>query len=206
MPHSATSLPVTFFGRHCHFSAKALQALLQAGHRIDLVVVPGSAPGCRVVFDRSRGPRLSLSAPAPPPTVAALAWSAGTSLVEVDRGELESLPRRFRSLSDGVGVAACFPWKLPPVVLDRPPMGMLNVHPSLLPAHRGSDPVFWTVRAGERVSGATVHRMTEELDAGPSLAQASFDVALRSRASDIESRAVDVGIRLLIDVLATLSA
>lgn len=42
----------------------------------------------------------------------------------------------------------------------------LNLHPSLLPAYAGSSPIFHTLAAGESHAGITIHRMTEEIDAG----------------------------------------
>jgi methionyl-tRNA formyltransferase len=69
--------------------------------------------------------------------------------------------QRLLALASAVDavVVACFPWKLPPALLARPRLGGLNVHPSLLPLGRGPEPVFWTLRRGERRTGATIHRL-----------------------------------------------
>ncbi|MFJ4097339.1 methionyl-tRNA formyltransferase [Kitasatospora sp. NPDC089913] len=64
-----------------------------------------------------------------------------------------------------------FPWKLPPEVLRVPRLGVLNVHPSLLPRHRGPMPVHWAVRHGDPETGVTVHWMDETFDTGRILAQ-----------------------------------
>ena len=202
---SNCAIDIVLLGRHCRFTATVLQALIEEGHRILLVVVAAPSPGCRVVIPAATKPRISLATPSALPTVAGLAWSSGAKLVETSREELASLPRRFRELREGVLISACFPWKLPLDVLGAPPLGALNVHPSLLPAHRGPDPVFWALHAGDVTSGATVHWMNRELDAGPILAQESFDLPLRSRAVEIEHTAVSIGARLLVDKLRTLS-
>lgn len=53
---------------------------------------------------------------------------------------------------------------------------MLNIHPSLLPRHRGLHTHRRVLEAGEREHGCTVHEVTAELDAGPILGQARIDV------------------------------
>jgi methionyl-tRNA formyltransferase len=56
-------------------------------------------------------------------------------------------------------------------VLGIPRYGVLNVHCSMLPKYRGRAPVLWAIRNGDPHLGVTVHRMNEEFDAGPVLAQ-----------------------------------
>jgi methionyl-tRNA formyltransferase len=70
---------------------------------------------------------------------------------------------------------ACFYWprRLPERVLAAAPFAF-NVHPSLLPRHRGPDPFFWSILEGDALVGATAHRLSPELDAGPILAQLAF--------------------------------
>jgi methionyl-tRNA formyltransferase len=58
---------------------------------------------------------------------------------------------------------------IPPRVLALAPA--LGVHPSLLPRHRGPDPYFWAIDAGDETTGVTAHRLEEEYDTGPILAQ-----------------------------------
>ncbi|MBN8959665.1 MAG: phosphoribosylglycinamide formyltransferase [Rhizobiales bacterium] len=53
---------------------------------------------------------------------------------------------------------------------------MLNIHPSLLPSFRGLDPHGQALRAGVKVSGATVHFVTPEMDAGPIVMQGAVAV------------------------------
>jgi hypothetical protein len=62
-----------------------------------------------------------------------------------------------------------YPRILPRCVLEAPPRGGVNVHPSRLPRYRGPSPFFWQIRLGEVQGGITIHRMTPELDLGPRL-------------------------------------
>lgn len=64
-----------------------------------------------------------------------------------------------------------FNWKIPGDVIGSLRYGALNVHPSLLPKYRGPSPIPWAIRNGDTDLGMTIHRMTEETDAGPILAQ-----------------------------------
>jgi methionyl-tRNA formyltransferase len=75
-----------------------------------------------------------------------------------------------------VAVSATFPMRVPPDALAVPRLGIVNVHPSLLPRHRGPNPIGWTLRNGEPVLGMTLHRMVDEIDAGPLLAQGSLPI------------------------------
>jgi methionyl-tRNA formyltransferase len=64
-----------------------------------------------------------------------------------------------------------FSWRLPPEVLHSPRYGVINVHTSLLPKYRGPAPVLWAIRNGDTEIGMTIHRMDENFDTGPILAQ-----------------------------------
>jgi formyltetrahydrofolate-dependent phosphoribosylglycinamide formyltransferase len=82
---------------------------------------------------------------------------------------------------------------------------IVNVHPSLLPEFAGGmDAVEQALRSGATVTGATVHLVTEDLDAGPVLAQESVPVlkddtveTLRRRVHEAEYRILPAAIRLL---------
>jgi methionyl-tRNA formyltransferase len=107
------------------------------------------------------------------------ASSAGVPVVV--GGILESMPPGVDLLlprtSDGLAcalvgyepdVAVCdgFPWRVPAAALRVPRLGMLNVHPSLLPRHRGPMPIHWAVRQGDAETGVTIHWMAESFDTG----------------------------------------
>ncbi|MFO0627429.1 MAG: formyltransferase family protein [Polyangiales bacterium] len=66
--------------------------------------------------------------------------------------------------------------RIPRAALDLAVHGGVNVHPSLLPRHRGADPYFWTLRCRDTHTGVTVHRIDEQYDTGPILLQRSVIV------------------------------
>lgn len=59
-----------------------------------------------------------------------------------------------------------WPRRIPPHVLALGPRGAFGTHPSLLPRWRGPDPYFHAIRAGDPVTGVTLHRLDAELDTG----------------------------------------
>src|SRR5262249_12948942 len=69
--------------------------------------------------------------------------------------------------------------KLPQRWLELPPRGALGVHPSLLPRHRGPNPYFWSIDAGDERAGVTVHRLTAEYDTGVMLGSRSLAIGAR---------------------------
>ncbi len=88
-------------------------------------------------------------------------------------GGVAGLTRALRGYQVDLAVVYGFNWPLPGNLLHSLPHGALNVHPSALPRYRGPAPVHWALRNGDPTIGVTVHRMTEQLDSGPILAQRS---------------------------------
>ena len=72
---------------------------------------------------------------------------------------------------------------------SRPP---LNVHPSLLPRHRGAAPVAGTILAGDAEGGVTLMIMTAELDAGPIVARWPVELTGRETTPELEARLSDL--------------
>ncbi len=81
--------------------------------------------------------------------------------------------------------------------LSAPPKGWLNYHSALLPRHRGRQPLFWALLAGEPEVGVTVHLMDAGLDSGPILAQAMVPVAPGDSLDDLYRKTIAVGPPLL---------
>lgn len=95
---------------------------------------------------------------------------------------------------------------LSPAFIDAFPNAILNVHPSLLPAFPGVDAQSQALAHGVKVTGATVHLVTPELDAGPILLQAAVPVldddtpaSLADRVLAEEHRLYPEAIRLMLD-------
>jgi methionyl-tRNA formyltransferase len=110
-------------------------------------------------------------------------------------------PRRLRSpeghaalrafAPDGLLLAA-YGQLLPADLLELAPQPPLNVHPSLLPRHRGAAPVASTILAGDEVGGLTLMVMTSELDAGPIAAQWRVALTGRETTPQLEARLAEL--------------
>lgn len=73
-------------------------------------------------------------------------------------------------------VSVFFNQLIPESILNLPARGAVNLHPGRLPAYRGSSPVFWQLYNEEPRAGCALHRLTEELDAGPVFRQRSVSI------------------------------
>ena len=94
-------------------------------------------------------------------------------LLARDKHSIEPLVRAYEP-----DLVLCwgFPWKIPQAALDVPRLGAINLHPALLPRHRGPIPLAWALRDGDPVWGVTWHYMDAELDTGNLLAQGSIPI------------------------------
>jgi len=125
------------------------------------------------------------------------------------------LPPRLRSPEARTAIAQFAPDGLllvaygqmvPQGLLDlgsRPP---LNVHPSLLPRHRGAAPVAGTIMAGDPDGGVTLMVMTAELDAGPIVAQWSVPLSGRETTPELEARLADLAAEVVPPMLEAWAA
>ena len=121
-----------------------------------------------------------------------------------DKHAIEPL---LRSYAPDLVLCAGFPWKIPQSALDVARLGSVNMHPSLLPRHRGPIPFAWTVRMDDPVWGVTWHRMDAELATGNLLVQGSTpveddDVNIDELAPRLLAHALDLLPRVLERVAA----
>jgi methionyl-tRNA formyltransferase len=98
-------------------------------------------------------------------------------------------------------VVAAFGSILPQGVLSLAKFACLNVHPSLLPRHRGPSPVANTILCGDELTGVTIMLMDAGLDTGPILAQKKVGISFMDTTGSLSSRLADVGAELLLETL-----
>jgi phosphoribosylglycinamide formyltransferase-1 len=82
---------------------------------------------------------------------------------------------------------------------------MLNIHPSLLPSFPGLDPHGQALRAGVKISGATVHFVVPQTDAGPILMQGAVAVSDHDTADTLSERILEVEHRIYPEALRLLA-
>jgi methionyl-tRNA formyltransferase len=134
------------------FAATVLERLAASDHRPALVVTRPDAP-------RGRGRRLQ------PPPVAETARALGLELIQPERLHDDDVLERIAA-AEPEALAVCAYG-----ALIREPLlsayEILNVHPSLLPRWRGAAPIERAIMAGDEVTGVSIIRLVEALDAGP---------------------------------------
>ena len=138
--------------------------------------------------DRPAGRRLRLRA-AP---VAGYARERGLRLATPERLRSDDARELLRDFAPDGLLLVSYGQLVPADLLqlgDRPP---LNVHPSLLPRHRGAAPVAGTILAGDAEAGVTVMVMTARLDAGPIVEQWRVPLSGRETTPELETRLADV--------------
>lgn len=104
----------------------------------------------------------------------------------------------LRSLAPDLIVLAAYGQRLPREIIAQPPLGCLNIHPSLLPKYRGAAPINWAIINGEKVTGVTIMQMTEEMDAGDIILQEEAAIGADETFDQVHDRLAHRGAELLI--------
>lgn len=181
---AADRVPTIFFGSGA-FAVPILDALV-ADPRIELVAVV-SAP------DRPAGRDHSITST----PVAARARGLGLPLLQPAHVRAPDALAGIAALAPELGVLADYGQIIPRALLDLPARGILNVHPSLLPRHRGATPIPATIAEGDERAGVTVIRMDDGIDTGPIVVRQSWPLSGAERAPELEEQAAREGAALL---------
>jgi len=189
---TSAPLRLAFFGTP-EFAVPSLAALLESRHEVVALVSQPDRP-------KGRGQKLQ-----PTPT-RQVALDAGIAVLQPARIRDDTFLDAFRDLRIDLGVVAAYGRILPDALLAIPPMGMINVHASLLPAYRGAAPVHRAVIDGVAATGVTIMRVVRELDAGPMLARVTRPIAADETSVDVERGLARLGAGLLLEVIEQLAA
>ena len=100
-----------------------------------------------------------------------------------------------------VVVVAAFGQILPQSVLEIPPYGCVNVHPSLLPKFRGASPVASAILSGEEITGVTIMLQEAGLDTGPVLARAAISISPHDNTGSLTGKLSLISVYLLQEAL-----
>jgi len=179
------------------FAAVALQALLDAGHSVPLVLTQPDRPA-------GRGLKLQ------PSPVKALALQHGIPVAQPRSLRLDgkypddarAAQAALQAAAAEVMVVAAYGLILPQWVLDLPPRGCLNIHASLLPRWRGAAPIHRAIEAGDAVTGITLMQMDAGLDTGDMLLLAQEPIHPDDTTASLHDRLAALGGRLVVEGLA----
>jgi len=185
-------LKIVFLGTP-EFAVPTFDALLASRHEIVAVVTQPDRP-------RGRGHRVS-DAP-----IKARATTSGIAVLQPNRLSDPSFRTAAAALGADLGVVAAYGKILPEWLLELPSFGMINVHASLLPRHRGAAPVHRAVMAGDVETGVTIMRVVKALDAGPMMAKATRAIGPDETSDIVERDLAQLGARLLVNVVDDVAA
>ena len=180
---------VVFFGTP-EFAVPSLEALLGEGFDVVAVVTQPDKPQGR-----------SRSTAVPPPIKTA-ADAEDVPVLQPVRPSDPTFLARVRALAPDVGVVVAYGHILKPDLLGLPRLGMINLHPSLLPQLRGAAPVEWAILNGFKQTGVTIMRMQQGLDSGPILLQIPHDIDPDVTGGELAEHLSEMGAQALVEVLA----
>ncbi len=175
------------------FAAKHLEALLQSGAALAGVI---TAP------DKPKGRSLALQ----PTPVRLLAEKAGLSVLTPTNINHPDVLAVLRSWEVNVIVLVAFGQILKDAVLDLPPLGCINVHPSLLPLYRGAAPMQRAIMDGKTETGVTICKMARPLDSGDILLARQEPIRPEDTYGTLHDRLAAMGCDLLIEALKDLAS
>jgi methionyl-tRNA formyltransferase len=175
------------------FAARALEALLAAGHQVVLVL---SQP------DRPAGRGMALQASA----VKKVALAHGIPVFQPERLKDPATHEPIRAACVDGGaelmVVAAYGLILPQAVLDLPQRGCINIHGSLLPRWRGAAPIHRAIEAGDAQTGITIMQMEAGLDTGPMLLAQAIEIGAQDTTGSLHDRLAALGGKLVVEALA----
>lgn len=174
------------------FAVPSLEALVAAGHQVLAVY---SQP------DRPKGRGQSQEMPA----VKQAALKLSLPVYQPERIRHAQAIEQLRELSPEVIIAVAYGQIIPKAILDIPPLGIINVHASLLPRYRGAAPIQWAIANGETRTGITTMRINEGLDTGEMLMKCETEIGPEETAPELSARLAHDGAQLLLQTLAQLS-
>lgn len=138
------------------FAVLPLQALIEDGHEISLVVTQPDKP-------KGRGHKMM------PPPVKVCAEEHGIPTYQPLSMKTDEAFERMQQENADLFIVAAYGQILPQRILDIPKHGCINIHASLLPKYRGAAPIQWCIIKGETETGVTTMQMNAGLDTGDML-------------------------------------
>ena len=170
------------------FAVTILESLLQSAYQVLAVYTQPDKPA-------GRGRPVVL------PPVKRLALERQIQVIQPKTFKSREVVEQLASFQPELIIVAAFGAILPPEVLSLPKFACLNVHPSLLPRHRGPSPVANTLLDGDELAGVTIMLMDAGLDTGPILAQEKVGISFMDSTGSLSSKLAEVGASLLLETL-----
>ena len=180
-----TSLSIIFAGSG-EFGLPTLRALLDAGHRVTQVFTQPDRPA-------GRGRKLA------PTPIGQFAFERNLPLIRTEDINREALPPA------DLLVVIAFGQKISDAVANHARLGSVNLHSSRLPKYRGAAPINWAILSGETVTGNSVIRLAQRMDAGAVLGMSELPIGELETAGELHDRLAADGASLMLRVIEGLA-
>lgn len=171
------------------FAVPSLEALVAAGHTVAAVYTQPDRP-------KGRGQELAIS------PVKEAALRLGLPVYQPER--VRKCVDELAAFGAKAMVVVGYGQILPQSIIDLAPLGIVNVHASLLPLYRGAAPIQWAIANGDTDTGVTTMRIDAGLDTGDMLRKAETDIGPEETAPELSERLAAMGAELLIETLEML--
>src|SRR5581483_4565307 len=152
--------------------------------------------------DRPQG--RSWSQPVAPPVKRA-AQEEDVPVLQPERPSDPAFVEKLRALSPDIGVVVAYGHILKPELLALPRLGMVNLHPSLLPKLRGAAPIEWAIMNGLDQTGVTIIQMEAGMDSGPILHQIAEPLPADITGGELAAHLSEVGAEAMVEALSLLA-
>ena len=171
------------------FAVPSLEALVDAGHEVALVLTQP---------DRPAGRKMEMQVPA----VKQVALALGLPVTQPEKLKTNAeLRERLEAIKPDAMIVVAYGRIIPDWMLALPRFGCINVHGSLLPKYRGAAPIQWAVANGETETGVTTMLLNSGLDTGDTLLSHRVPVGTSTTSAELYPQLAEVGARLLVETL-----
>ena len=174
---------IIFFGTS-EFAVPALKALINEGYDVVLVITQPDKPVGRK----------QVLTPTP------VKIEAQKQNLEIWEG-LKNLKLKIESLKPALGIVAAYGKIIPKKILDIPPKGCLNIHPSLLPKYRGASPIQTAILNGDKITGISIIKLDGQMDHGPIISKSQISIFNNDTSESLHHKLSVEGAALLVKTL-----
>lgn len=170
------------------FAVPTLHRIVESGHQVLAVYTQPDRP-------KGRGQQTAFS------PVKEAAVRHGLRVEQPERVRRPEVVQQLAAIEPEVMVVVGYGQIIPQSIIDIPPLGIINVHASLLPKYRGAAPIQWAIANGEQRTGVTTMRINAGLDTGDMLLKWATEIDPSENALTLGLRMSEAGADLLIETL-----
>ncbi|MCH5262174.1 MAG: methionyl-tRNA formyltransferase [Lachnospiraceae bacterium] len=175
------------------FAVAALEAIIEAGHRVTAVVTQPDKP-------KGRGKELQMT------PVKACAVEHNIPVFQPVKIKAAEAVEILRTYDADIFVVAAFGQILSEEILTMPKFGCVNIHASLLPKYRGAAPIQWAIINGEKTTGVTIQQMNQGIDTGDILMKSEVAIDAKETGDSLHDKLALAGAKLIVEALSKIES